>query len=279
MIERMFCSEPVGRTPTTAPPGAQDQVLADLRQRLSAADGGGSSGTLDAGLRSGWPGPVGRPGVLGVPAPLAAALPHGGLPRGGVVSLLGDQGVTSLLFTLLAAPAPNWAAVVGVTGIGLAAAAELGVDLDRLVVIPDPGPDVLQVVSVLADGVDRIAIAAPTARQTTPARVRVVTGRLRQRGAVLLVAGRWPGADLVLTAQSVVWTGLGVGHGRLRDRELVVTVGGRRSAGSGRVAALYLQGTRVGVQVLAGSGAVAAGAAPGARAAVESDRALIADAV
>ena len=102
-----------------------------------------------------------------------------------------------------------------------------------LCVIPDPGTDVLQVVSILVDGVDLIAVALPSSARPAPARQRVIAGRLRQRGAVLLVAGPWPGADLVLTARWAGWHGLGRGHGRLRDRELVVQVGGRRAAGPG----------------------------------------------
>src|SRR4029077_7359940 len=146
--------------------------------------------------------------VLPVAAPLAAVLPRGGVPRGSVVSVLG-QGATSLLFALLAGPAAPWSALVGMPGVGLLAAAEFGIDLDRVVVIPEPGPDVLQVLSILVDGVDMIAVALPAQAGPTPSPRRVLTGRLRQHGAVLLVMGPWPGADLVLTARWVGWTGLG----------------------------------------------------------------------
>lgn len=193
------------------------------------------------------------PVVLPVAAPLAAALPRGGLARGSVVSMLG-QGATSLLFALLAGPggvAGHWAALVGMPGLGLRAAAELGVDLDRVVLIPDPGSDVLQVVSILIDGVDLIAVSLPSSVRPAPARQRVIGGRLRQRGAVLLVAGPWPGADLVLTARWVGWHGLGRGHGRLRDRELAVRVGGRRAAGPGAEVELLLRPSdRDAVQIL-----------------------------
>src|SRR5690349_12012139 len=97
------------------------------------------------------------PAVLPVATPLAAALPRGGLTRGSVVSVQG-QGATSLLYTLLAGPAGCWSALVGMPGLGLSAAAELGVDLDRVVLVPDPGADVLQVVSILIDGVDLVAV-------------------------------------------------------------------------------------------------------------------------
>jgi len=171
-----------------------------------------------------------------------------------VVSVLG-QGATSLLCTLLAGPggtAGRWAALVGMPDLGLRAAAELGVDLDRVAVIPDPGADVLQVVSILIDGVDLIAVSLPSSVRPAPSRQRVIVGRLRQRGTVLLVAGPWPGADLVLTARWAGWHGLGSGHGRLRDRELAVQVGGRRAAGQGAAVELLLQVDRDAVRIVPG---------------------------
>jgi hypothetical protein len=138
----------------------------------------------------------------------------------------------------------RWAALVGVPELGLLSAAELGVSLDRLAVVPDPGDDALQVISVLADGVEVIVAGSPRAA-VPPARVRVLRGRLRTSGAVLLVAGDWPGADLVITAQASRWSGLGNGHGRLIDRDLAVTVEGRR-LGRARSGVLRLSGRRDG---------------------------------
>ena len=100
---------------------------------------------------------------------MAAALPRGGLARGSVISVQG-QGATSLLYALIAGPVGCWSAMVGMPGLGLAAAAELGVDLNRMALIPDPGADVLQVVSILIDGVDLVAVSLPAA-------VRPVGGR------------------------------------------------------------------------------------------------------
>lgn len=239
-------------------------ILAELRRRMI----GGSASVNGAASASGAPvvpataatfamRPVAGDAVrsvLAVPAPLAAILPDGGLPRGAVVSLGDGGGATSLLFTLLAAPSGAWSALVGMPDIGLLAAAEMGVDLDRLVLIPEPGPDVLQVLSVLADGVDIIAVATgPGATPgATPARLRVLTARLRQSGAVLVVTGRWPGADLVLDSRIEGWTGLGRGHGRLRNRELIVEVRGRGSAGRSRSTGIFLQSSRSRVDVADG---------------------------
>lgn len=196
-----------------------------------------------------------------MPGPLEPLLPRGGLPRGSVVNLAstapGRAGATTLLLSLLAAPPGAWSAVVGVPDLGVLAAGELGVDLDRLALIPDPGPDPLQVISVLADGVDLIAAVPPA--DLPPARLRVLTGRLRQRGAVLLVLGRWPGADLTMTVRDVRWSGMGQGHGRLRDREIDVEVGGRR-AGAGSTVTLVLRSGRTSVTVAPASTTPAAAA-------------------
>lgn len=180
-----------------------------------------------------------RAGYLPVIEPLTGFLPGGGLPRGGVVSLAGT-GTTSLLFTLLAGPGNPWSALVGLPYLGLQAAAELGVDLSRVVLIPDPGVDVLQILSVLADGVELLVVRAPNGPIASPARLRVLQGRLRQRGSVLISVGAWPGADLSLQVAIDSWRGIGAGHGRLTGRELLIQLSGRGSAGRRRELRLLL---------------------------------------
>jgi hypothetical protein len=217
------------------------QMVADLRKRLADTAPPPVVPTVAAA------------GVVPVLSPLDELLPQGGLPKGSVVSLQPDDhsaGLTSLLFTLLAGPSRPWSALVGFGDLGLAAAAELGVDLSRVVLVPQPGIDVLQILSVLIDGVDLIAVSAPEGPIGSPSRQRVLAGRLRQRGAVLLVVGPWPGADLSLTVSTTGWSGLGAGHGRLRDRELLVRLGGRRLGGSIPEVRMLLTGSRLGNRVL-----------------------------
>ncbi len=253
-----------GEQPTVRTPADRSQVVAELRRRLAdtapppaappadrAAVPVGGPGTAGGGAASAGVASAVGPlpgGVVPVLSPLDILLPQGGLPRGSVVSLQpeeGGTGLTSLLFTLLAGPSRPWSALVGFGDLGLAAAAELGVDLTRLVLVPDPGVDVLQVLSVLIDGVDVIAVSAPGGPIGSASRQRVLTGRLRQRGAVLLAVGPWPGADLSLTVSVSGWRGLGVGHGRLRDRELVVRSTGRRRGGLAPEVRMLLAGSRI----------------------------------
>ena len=246
---------------------ARHEVIGELRRRVAAVTGEGTS-PVARSLRpvsggdvvsAGWAGNAvpdvnwSGSGVLQVPAPLAAVLPRHGLARGSVVSLQG-QGSSSLLFALLSGPRSSWSALVGMPDIGMLAASEFGIDLDRVVLVPEPGPDVLQVLSILVDGVDMVAVTLPPRARPGPGRLRVITGRLRKRGAVLLSMGSWPGADLVLTSRWQGWAGLGQGHGRLRERELVVDVSGRgAAAGRTRQAVLLLRSQRTAVQIDQGS--------------------------
>ena len=79
--------------------------------------------------------------ILAVPPALAAILPQGGLQRGSTVAT-GGVAATSLALAL-AAPttaAGAWLAAVGLPHLGLLAAAELGVALERTLLVADPGP-------------------------------------------------------------------------------------------------------------------------------------------
>jgi hypothetical protein len=185
--------------------------------------------------------------TLPVPDALAPLLPHGGLQRGTTVATTGSA-ASSLALTL-AGPATaggSWCAVVGLAHLGLLAAAELGVALERtvLVAVPEPGawPST---VAALLDAFD-VVLVQPMAAMT-PTTHRRLMARARDRGAVLIPVGLAPGAwgqepDLVVSSGASRWEGLGVGHGRLRARQVEVEVRGRRAAARVRRASLWLPG-------------------------------------
>ncbi|HEX7805929.1 MAG TPA: hypothetical protein VF413_07190 [Cellulomonas sp.] len=164
---------------------------------------------------------------LPVPGVLSGLLPDG-LRRGSTVAVLGS---TSHVLALLAEACSGgaWAAVVGQPTVGLLAAAQAGVDLERLAVVPQPGIEAPMVVAALLDGVD-VVLVGPEAVLTDGDRRRLVS-RARERGSVLLASGTWSGADVVLTAERGRWSGVGAGDGRLRTCELRVTRTGRGGAG------------------------------------------------
>jgi hypothetical protein len=195
---------------------------------------------LDQHQRGTDVGPVGR--VLPVRAELAALLPCQGLRRGSTVVV---RGSTTVLLALLAQATTegSWAAVVGMPDLGLLAAAELGVAVSRLALVPRPGAEFGGVVAALLDGLDVVAVATePPAALCRPAKVagaqrsrlatlaRRLSARARHRESVLVSFGDWPGADLELDCAESTWSGLGNGHGHLVERELTITVRGRGAA-------------------------------------------------
>jgi len=180
---------------------------------------------------------------LAVPGPLGELLPGGGLQRGSVVRVEGapGSGATSLVLALLAAAtaAGEWAAVVDGEGVfGGVAAAEAGVAPERLAVVRAmPAALYGRVVATLLDGVTVVAATVP--RGFRPADARRLEGRARERAAVLVAVGPWPGeAALRLRAEHSCWSGLGRGEGLLGERLLRVSVTGRGAAGRERTADL-----------------------------------------
>jgi hypothetical protein len=185
--------------------------------------------------------------VLPVPPELSGLLPNRGLRRGSTVAVATGQsapgsGGTSLLLALLSAAsrAGSWCAVVGVPELGALAAAESGIALDRLALVPNPGPEWPTVVAALIDGVDVVVAAVPGPVSASIAS-RLVA-RARQRGSVLMPFGRWDGADVTLQVMHGTWDGLGAGRGRLRRREVTITARGRGAAARPREITLWMPG-------------------------------------
>src|SRR5450830_1672498 len=137
---------------------------------------------------------------------IAPVLPQGALRRGSTLAVTGS---TSLVLALVAQASQegSWAALVGLPGVGLLAAAQLGVDLGRLALVPRPGGDAATVLGALIDGVD-IVVLGPGLALVDADRRRLMA-RARERGTVLISAAPWAGAQVVLTAERTRWTGLG----------------------------------------------------------------------
>src|SRR5438105_4284388 len=158
-----------------------------------------------------------REHVLPVLEPLQPLLPDG-LRRGSTVAV-GDS--TSLALALLAGPssAGSWAATVGVSHLGLAAAAEFGVALDRLVVVADP-PSAARA-TVLATLIDALDVVVFRSRHRISGNdARRLVSRAGERGAVVIVLGdTWPEApDVRLSITHAEWDGIGDGYGHLQAR-------------------------------------------------------------
>jgi hypothetical protein len=166
--------------------------------------------------------------VLPVAAEIAELLPWpGGIRRGATVAALGS---TSLLMALLAeaSAAGSWAAAVGMPAFGALAAAEYGIDLSRLALVSEPGPQWPTVVGALLDGLDVVIVATPT--DVPAGTARSLMARARQRGAVIITTRPWPGCDVTIKLVERRWHGLGQGRGRIRQQDVTLSATGRGKA-------------------------------------------------
>lgn len=219
---------------------APEQV-SSLPERLRVAHRALATAEAAAGLRVALPGDsaassAGRVGAapvvsdrfLPVPDALVPLVPFGGLRRGSAVRV---EGSSSLLLALAAAACREgaWCAVVGMPDLGLAAAAEYGLPLDRVALVPAPGADTPAVLGAAIDGFDVIMLG--DVPHLVERDRRHLASRLRHREAVLLTPCPWPGVEMVMSVTESRWGGIGQGHGALRGRDLTVRIGGRGAAG------------------------------------------------
>jgi hypothetical protein len=186
--------------------------------------------------------------LLPVTPALLEILPAGGLQRGStiVVDARQGSGATTLALELLAGPSVGgyWCAVGGFSELGLLAAAERGIDLARLVLVPFLGSQDrwTQVVAGLFDAVD-VVLLIPRAA-VRPSDARRLAARSRERESVLIVLdhrANWSGpSDLRCTVTRSEWSGLSRGHGLLAGRRYELEVSGRGAAARPRRAPLQL---------------------------------------
>jgi hypothetical protein len=122
------------------------------------------------------------------------------LPRGTVAVVSGARSLPLSMVAAVTAEGGH-AAIVGQPDVGLLAAVEMGADLSRIAVIPEPGTDPVEVAAVLMDGMDLVVLGLG-GRSVPATRARAVVARARQKGCTLLVTGGdWQGASTRLEAR------------------------------------------------------------------------------
>ena len=156
------------------------------------------SGKVGAGRRpapaSAAPAQVSEP-----PDSLLEVSDLGVLPRGTVAVVSGARSLELKIIAAVTAEGGH-VAIIGQPDVGLLAAVEMGADLSRIAVIPEPGADPVEVAAVLMDGMDLVVLGLG-GRSVPPSRARAVVARARQRGCTLLVTdGTWQGASARLEA-------------------------------------------------------------------------------
>jgi hypothetical protein len=206
-------------------------VLGTSRVKRLPVRGDGNGASLDDG-------PLPGRGALPVLPALGELLP-GGLPRG-TVAAAGRWGLLCLALAAGASAAGAWCAVAGVPQLGVVAAAGVGLDPGRMLVIPDLGAGWPQVVISLLDGCELVLLRPPD--RPSPGVRRRLEASLRRCGGVLVVAGDWEGAQARLSVARQEWAGIGTGHGRLRARRVQVVANGRGAASRTRARWLWLPG-------------------------------------
>ncbi|MDE0497572.1 MAG: hypothetical protein OXH86_09480 [Acidimicrobiaceae bacterium] len=204
--------------------------------------------------------------LLPVADELASLLTQPGLVPGTVLAAHGPGALT--LATALAAEVSRtggWVTAVGLGRMGVSAVTERGASLDRWAFVDEPGSAAAEVLNALIGNVDVILLAGGV--RLAAAHSRRLRTRLRERGTVVIEVGasntagargvgasntagaRGVGAsntagafspDVTMTVERAAWTGLGHGHGRLRERRAEVVAAGRGAASLPRRAVLWL---------------------------------------
>jgi hypothetical protein len=174
-------------------------------------------------------------------------LPDSGLVRGRIVRCSGDAGLSlALSLCSLATQQGSWLGVVGVDHLGLLAAVEHGVALERTVLVHPPKTSREWSITVAAaiEGLDLLIVAVPERLSVNDAR-RVQT-RLQSRRAVMIIVentvlsqsrsmngsneAQQFLADVVLDTKTKSWSGVDKGAGYLQHRDVRIRVSGRRVA-------------------------------------------------
>ena len=137
-----------------------------------------------------------------------------------------DSASLALALVAGASQSGEWVGFAGCADFGAEAAAELGIELSRTVLVPDPGEHWLEVTAALVD-VLRVVVLRPPA-SVDERTAGILDSRLRTRAAVLVVHGDWPRVEARVSVEESCWFGPTSGTGELQERRARIVV--RRGA-------------------------------------------------
>lgn len=192
--------------------------VAVLRARLQAMEATSESPAI-APATSG----ISQDERVDTPPELAKLLPFGGLPRRQAVRCTDCPALIVELISYVSARG-GYVAVVGWPELSFAQVAEDG-DIDRVIAVPDPGPQPWVVTGVLVEGLDLVVHYAPAA-QLSPSGARPVLAKLRGGKAALLTVGGGglPRSHTQIAAEVTTYRGLGRGTGRISGLDISLRV-------------------------------------------------------
>lgn len=180
-------------------------------------------------------------GEVPLPPGLQQVVPSGAVAPGQIVALSGGHSLVAALVAAASA-AGKRCAIIGYPALGLAAVAAEGGDLSQVALVPSAGADPGVVASVLLDGMDMVVLD-PACGRIPPARARVLAGRARSAGTVLVAGSRdWPGADLHLESGLSRCVGLDRGYGRILSASAPIVARGKVLGGAGSRGEITLRG-------------------------------------
>ncbi|OMH33228.1 hypothetical protein BGP79_06850 [Tersicoccus sp. Bi-70] len=238
-----------GEPETSRSPAATSAITASLRSRIRQ---------LEAAHLAAQRFPVSEA--------LTSLLPQG-LLAGSSYAVIGS---TTLALSMIARASGDgaWCGVLGMPDLGTESAAGLGIDLQRLILVPSAGQQWAAVAAAMIDVLSVVVVVPPAS--IAGGDVARLNARLRQRRASMITLGPWPQTETTLRVTGSRWSGLGAGHGYLTGRNLLVEVldrraGGRRRTGEvdlggpARPGLALVPGTGIGEPAIPTAGAVAAG--------------------
>ena len=198
--------------------GTKAEKIAALRSGIAALSGSAAPSWTNAAEVDY------SPDALDVPATLEALL--GGVIRRGAVTTIDHAG--ALLSAIVAhVSVQSRVAVVGVADLGLISIAEQGGNLEHILWVPDAGTTPLEVIGLLAEGVDLVVAGLPLA--PAPTLSRPVQARLRRYSTAMVFVGEnWPNSEAQVSTTLSQVEGLCSGHGRITAVEYAVQVKGGR---------------------------------------------------
>src|ERR1700742_4725968 len=200
-----------------------------FRRGVEGLKTGNSASSYDAGL----PGTS----ILPVLPALAGLLPGGGLARGSVLAV-DHPGLLCLALLAGASAAGAWCGVAGVASLGVVAAAGMGAEPGRLMLVPEPGPGWPQVVASMLEACEVVVVRPPDPPSGQVR--RRLEGVLRRGGGVLGAGGGGARVGLRLPRRS--WAGRGAAPARWRACRAEVLAEGRGAAARPRRQWLWLPG-------------------------------------
>ncbi|QWW18737.1 hypothetical protein I6B53_06085 [Schaalia sp. 19OD2882] len=112
-----------------------------------------------------------------------------GLRPGGVLEVPRGCGARLRAAAALT-PEGGWAAFLGVRDVGWEAAGVFGLDLDRVLVVADPGPLAPEAAALLIEGVDLLCVGELSLSRIQQRRL---AARARSEGTTILVESPWVG--------------------------------------------------------------------------------------